>query len=277
MSAGYSPPPYELLLIKKQSQAHPQNDGYDPRTVINNLLTIAETAQTEVTESNFTEWRNQLTTNLDALVEHAHLIKPSDLISLLQDGIAAPLECFDSLQNDKTSLCFPDRCRRIGELAKGLAEYLKEELREKIIALGDETSEPGESHNDNQNGHGIFAFVKALFSASTGVWTSNKGESVTVHPALTVTMSMLAAAIGLLSLHDGRNAFTNMMKEVDVSAWNEYSACDEDYLGSFWARLLPEKEERESCKCSQCRSYLMMLVGWRLSSGKYGVLHIPFF
>ncbi len=271
----YTPPPYDLLPTKlENSQSPPKTDSYNPKPIITNLLTLAKTIQTEVTESTFTSWRNQLTTTLDTLVERAHLLKPADLISLLQDGIATPLQCIKDLTTDKTSLCFPDRCQRISVLASGLAAHLRQELREGNISLAEPSISEG-SYSES----GILALVKAWLSASMpGVARSNNGESdsVRIHPALTVTLSMLAAAIGHLSVRDERNAFTHTMKEVDVSGWREYSTDDDGYLGAFWKGVLPGKEAREGCGCSQCRSYLMMLVGWRLSSGKYDVLHTPF-
>jgi hypothetical protein len=271
----YTPPPYYLLPTKKNSQSPPKTDSYNPKPIITSLFTLAKTIQIEVTESAFTSWRDQLTTTLDTLVEHTHLLKPADLISLLQDGIAAPLQCIKDLTTDKTSLCFPDRCQRISELASGLAAYLRQELREGNVSL----AEPSTSE-DSYSERGILALVKAWFSASMGVsrsWNNGESGSVSIHPALTVTISMLAAAIGHLSVRDGRNAFTHTMKEVDVSGWEEYSLDDDGYLGAFWKGVLPGKEEREACGCARCRSYLMMLVGWRMSSGKYGVLHTPFF
>lgn len=273
----YTPPPYDLLPIEQNAQSPPKTDSHNPSPIITNLLTLAKPIQTEVTEPTFTSWRDQLTTTLDTLVEHTHLLKPADLLSLLQDGIAAPLQCIKGLTTDKTSLCFPDRCQRISELASGLAAYLRQELREGNIAL----AEPGTSEDPySYSERGVLSLVKAWFSASMpGVSRSDNGQldPVRIHPALTVTLSMLAAAIGHLSVRDERNAFTHTMKEVDVSGWKEYSTDDDGYLGAFWKRVLPGKEDREGCGCSRCRSYLMMLVGWRLSSGKYGVLHTPFF
>lgn len=274
----YTPPPYDLLPTKQNSQFPPKADPYNPNPVIANLLTLAKTIQTEVTEATFTSWRDQLTTTLDTIVEHTHLLKPANLISLLRDGIAAPLQRIKDLTTDKTSLCFPDRCQHISGLACGLAASLRQELPgESNISL----AEPSISE-DSYSERGILALVKAWFSASRpDVSRSNDRESDSVrilHPALTVTLSMLAVAIGHLSVRDERNSFTHTMKEVDVWGWKEYSTEDDGYLSAFWKGVFPRKEEREECGCSRCRSYLMMLVGWRLSSGKrYGALHTPFF
>ncbi|KAJ5460463.1 uncharacterized protein N7458_002015 [Penicillium daleae] len=272
MPSFYKPPPYELLPIKKAPRMPPSNDDYNPQSVIKHLLILAKATQTNTNESTFTQWRDQLSADLKSLVSHAHLLKPSNLVTLLQHGLVTPLEHVDGLRTKNTAICFPDRCQRIVKIASGLAECLNTELREKDTVFDDETCEniawQGEMHGES----GRLARERALTSASTlreeievyGIPKSRKDRNasftiatdgvVTIHASLKVNMYMLAAAVGCLSLagRDGTDQFADEVRSTVMDDFDQYLCSDDTYLLVFWSRFRPSAQIADRCGCLLC-------------------------
>lgn len=282
MPFTYTPPSYDLLLIRPPPPNPPADDGYNPHQVITDLIILAITLEANPDECTFTQWRNQLSTDLEGLVSHAHLIKPADLLPLLDQGIARPLAQFtqfDSPQTGNAALCFRERRARITNTARSLANHLQSELRSKDAVVDDQSPEMVEWREGMQRERRRLTRERALESASTlreevevyGIPRSRRARNnaaassftiatdgdVTIHESLKVNLSMLAAAVGCLSLHgrDGSDAFANEVRRTKVPPLDEYLFSNEDYLGTFWSRLTPHEELCAACRCLQCKEY----------------------
>jgi hypothetical protein len=276
MYPDFSPPTYELLPIQTRPQIPPQNNNYNPQAVINNLLRLAWNTQTaKVTEETFTEWRNQMSTGLEDLSNHTHLLKPSRLVSLLRHGVVGCLDHFHGITAPKAAICFPDRCRRVRLVGATLCEYLKLELREKHSVLDDELNEMTEFRGGMRSERRRLARERTLIDASTlreevevnGVPASGQGELgsgfriatdgvVTIHDSLRLNIAVIAAAIGCLSLRgkDGSDVFADEIGVANIAALETESMWFEDdhYKKVFWVRILPT-ELAHDCSCLQCK------------------------
>lgn len=262
-----------------QSESRPLNpppsDGYNPQQVITNLLTLSNTLQTNPTSSTFTQWRNQLSHDLAGLVSHAHLLEPSDLLTLLHQAIAKPLIQFNSALIANAALCFRERHERIVSTASCLAIYLQSELGAKDAVVDEQSSGMVEWREGMQRERMRLNRERVLVSASTlreavevyGVPRARRGKNaasyfaidtdgvVTIHESLKVNLVMLAAAVGCLSLNGrtGSDAFANEVRRIKVPSLDKYLFSNEDYLGAFWSRLTPSEETCAACKCLQCK------------------------
>jgi hypothetical protein len=278
MHPDFTPPTYELLPIQTPPQNPPQNNNnYNPQTVVNNLLRLSWTTQTtRITEATFSEWRNQMSTGLEDLSNHTHLLKPSNLVSLLQHGVVGCLDHFQGIAAPKAAMCFPDRCRRVRLVAATLCEYLKLELREKHSVFDDETKEMIEFRGGMRGERRRLAGERTLIDASSlreevevnGVLASMRGRNgpgfnivtdgvVTIHDSLRLNIAVIAAAIGCLSLRgkDGSDVFADETGVANLAVLETESMWFEDddhYRKVFWVRVLPTKLAHE-CGCLQCK------------------------
>jgi hypothetical protein len=216
-------------------------------------------------------------TGLEVLSNHTDLLKPSNLISLLQHGIVAPLEHFHGILTQQTAMCFNDRSTRIRVAAAALAEYLITELREKDSVLDDEIRQVVEFRKGMRDERRKIVRGQALVNASTlleevevnGVPKSSQGRKngpsfviasdgvVTIHESLRLNIAAIAAAIGCLSLRgqDGSDTFANEIGGARVAALDNeclWSEDDDSYLVCFWVRVMPT-EVADYCGCLQCK------------------------
>jgi hypothetical protein len=281
MYPDFTTPTYELLPIQRAPQSPPQTNTYNPQAVVNNLLRLSWTTQTtKATEESFIQWRNAMSTGLEDLSHHTNLLKPSNLISLLQHGVVGSLEHFRGIAAPKAAKCFPIRCRRIRSVVANLSEYLKMELREEDTVLDDETIEMIEFRGGMRDERRRLARERALINSSTlredvevyGVPRSRIGRSgpgfnivtdgvITIHDSLRLNIEVIAAAIGCLSLcgrdGDGSDTFAHENEGARIPALSDeclWSDEDDHYKAVLCVRIMPT-ELKEDCGCLQCKEF----------------------